>query len=153
MTQTIKFTPELFQKVLLGRKTETRRPVKPQPPQGFDHCFCVELMHKRNEMSFVFSPTEDPSHPDAITMHPKVFPKQCVRLIDNSSSPMGVEVQIRSIRCERLRMQSLQSYELKGEGFSELHWTALANFKQTWAECYGDEYKWDETPWVWVIRW
>lgn len=156
MKTSIKFTSEMRDQLGLGRKIQTRRPVKPQP-QHDDMHQSVDAPHTGfNHWSWWAG-----SYTQSI-YHSTDCPygaKGTVLPVEDSD----LCIEITKIRVERV--QDISEDDARREGgpsshnsidsvsrsFGYKNWPQ-SWFAQTWDSIYGEtEYKWDQNPWVWVI--
>lgn len=154
----ILFNGEMVRAILEGVKTETRRPVKPQP-QGESHpsspfgeagdrlwvreTFALErgqVLYRADE------PPLQPHDPFDDAPAPRVkgprwrpsihMPRACARLM----------LEVVDIRMERLHEMTEKSARAEGD-------PDLETFRDGWNAIYGDQgLGWSANPWVWVVE-
>jgi hypothetical protein len=150
----------LVREILAGRKTMTRRPVKPQPgdhpnddgylsallarcPYGHpgDRLWVKERI-ERESPSSDFSRYVADGAPTVADAWPWLRPS-----LPSIHMPRGLsrlKLDIVAVGIERLA--SIVDCDAKKEGVAD-----RAAFIVKWQEIYGDE-SWDANPWVWVIE-
>lgn len=148
------FSGEMVRAILDGRKTQTRRPIKPQPPE------------KYNEMLWAtFGPRwtfDHPEHGLGWEMWPNEFMKCPYGMLGDCLYPPGeycekLTLEITDVRVERV--QDISVSDAKAEGMSNLYkddrlndYWAIKRFQRLWNSIYDKtEYTWEKNPWVWAI--
>lgn len=171
----ILFNTEMVRAILDGRKTVTRRLVKPQttdritcgqkkvaaPYQPGDILYVRETW---SELSSGYEYKADGENIDhlgnVIKWHPSIhMPKEAARIF----------LKVKDVRVERLQditeeqaeKEGFQagSYEFKGAVWGQEdteEWTAVEEFRELWNSTIKksdlDRYGWNANPWVWVIE-
>jgi hypothetical protein len=152
----ILFNGEMVRAILTGQKTETRRPVKPQPNDATFHrspfgevgdrlwvreAFAVvqgQVLYRADEPpARAPDPFEAPSpRAKGPRWTPSIhMPRQYSRL----------SLEILSVHMARLQEMSEDSARAEGD-------PDLATFKDGWNAIYGEQgLGWSANPWVWVV--
>ncbi len=160
------FNAEMVNAILEGRKTQTRRMVKPQPIEDSTCCY-----HPKVKTSICpFGKVGDRiwvretfhSFTDALTMETCTvyratdgFDCKWTPAIHMPKVRSRITLEITSVRCERLHNITWQDAMAEGIGeFGE--WsgnedvtTPVGGFEELWYSIYGN---WDDNPWVWVVE-
>lgn len=167
----ILFSGQMVRAILAGRKTQTRRVIKPQPiklddgrfilpldqlpsPYGIagDHLWVKETFARHPEFhhEFVYRADAGGDYQGAAQGYfkwkPSIF---CTRAASR------ITLEIVSVRVERL--QDISEEDAKAEG-CEPHPPSVIDgkiyrrpFNCDWEQIYGKE-SWDANPWVWVVE-
>lgn len=156
----IMFSPEMIQAILDGRKTQTRREIKPQPEDNSE--LFGWTVPKYHQVVFGF---DDEIH----SIHENKYGKVGDHLYIEETDPK-IWLEIIDIRVERL--QDINRADAKSEGISTFWnrqgysvcgvpnliepklnqtWTYIEAFKHLWIKIKGQQ-SWDANPWVWVIE-
>lgn len=141
MIQTISFTPQMVKAIIDLKKTQTRRPIEPQP------------VHLEGTWWW---PSEDPEYKWASPAPscPYGEPGDKVKVKDSE-----LVLEILALRAERLLDISDEDVILEGlclddAGYFPGGWESPINaFEQLWQSIYRDDpvKGWDANPSVWVI--
>ena len=151
----IKFNKHSLSLILEGRKTQTRRPVKPQPPKEF-----YQLLGSTST-GFVFSNMSraNPCEPNCL------FEVECPYSVGQDLivlDELGVNSKIK-IKVEDVSVESL-NYISASDCFDEgmnpsgydpcdIAEDAKDRFRDFWDTIYKEsEYEWSNNPFVFVIR-
>jgi len=126
------FNVEMVRAILDGRKTVTRRPIKPQPEENTDCPYHTGIGENRKARTLPYRPGET------------VYVKE-----DWGVEADRIKLEIVSVRPERL--QEISREDAKHEGFHSYGNAQLA-FQACWDSIYADKYPWDSNPWVWRIE-
>lgn len=159
MSNLLKFTEHNLQAIKAGRKTQTRRPIKPQPGNEFTR---VELL-ENGLWSFRTEFTKD--------VHDYECPCEIgniVQLAKFDGTPVDTRVRITGIRVERVQDISDENAIAEGierskfgqwKDYSSSYlfsgWLCPKNsFKSLWNTIYGPEHQfsWSANPWCWVYE-
>jgi len=130
----IAFTDEMVQAILDGRKTQTRRPVKPQPPPRTAEAVRADGYVRWRDA-------------DGIYMSYSPYPWGKPGRVLTIEGRLDVAIRLTDIIVGRLQ----EVFDLDGAAQAEgvADWEA---FMRLWGSIYGDtEYRWDNAPWVWVL--
>jgi hypothetical protein len=132
------FSGPIVRAILDGRKTMTRRVVKPQPEEGTD---CPYHIGSGEE------------HKARICPYGKIG----TRFIPKQASRISLE--ITNVRVERLHAiteeDAIREGSLSSAPSCELDWSfgfSKACFKTLWDSINKKKYPWYSNPWVWVIE-
>lgn len=139
MRKQLKFNADMLRLVEEGLKTQTRRPVEPQPVLGV------------RETPFTESGLED--------MHGRPIEVKYGFPGDIVSMPRSkFKAKIKDVRVGRLR--DISEDDAKAEGCTPVtvdgfvyRGTRKTMFARLWDSIYDEKgFGWDENPWVWVIE-
>jgi hypothetical protein len=179
--RTVKFTTEMAIAIAAGRKTQTRRPLKPQPPdkafsvrtvsEADDRlCACFRDIEDRELFTHIYSKYQPGETlrvvlPDGAGQRPKEnviqrptavavpLDAQAMEKVDLAANPLYIKVT--DARCEALQSIDVRSCLLEGANLG-VAWTADAkpSFIKLWDELYGGDMllRWASNPWVWVYE-
>ena len=133
----LKFKDEFFDLILEGKKTQTRRPIKPQP-KGID-AFRKGLVNEAWQAGFV----------DIECPYGEV----------GNVGTIG-DIVIKDIRIERLQDISVDDIRAEGviQRFPNINdrftpQILLGSFMEMWNDIYFEtEFSFQSNPWVWVIE-
>ena len=169
-TKSIKFNDDMIQAILDGRKTQTRRPIKPQPYDGkgtfegvgFYSQYIFHPEGGKNEgcsIDYVAikCPYGKPGdllwvQESGITLRIKsIWVKHLQDITEEGASAEGCQSACDEcgdiFHIERNALGYCCIPDCTGESFSE-----LKGFQNLWDSIYADKgYGWSENPWVWVI--
>lgn len=164
----ITFNQKMVRSILDGRKTQTRRVIKPQPKkENFNQDiinFCPygkpgDRIWIQEEWAVLHS--DDHLKPNEITRREKVFYSATDRgnYLWRYSRNMPrwasrILLEIVSIRVERLNDLSEQDAIAEGFYATQMDFyevSARKKFSQFWNDCYSYN-SWDLNPWVWAIE-
>lgn len=175
--KSIIFSTEMVKAILDGRKTQTRRVIKPQPPdfatlQMFGEipsCFyCADKTQTKIKMPHHVGDTlwvretwwanKDNWHDADTFLHKADFPIdgysdvsdykwRSSRYMPRVAARLFLEVV--NVRVERV--QCITEEDARAEGCIEFGLTARDAFIELWDSIYAKKgYGWDANPWVWV---
>jgi hypothetical protein len=167
--QSISFNEEMINAILDGRKTQTRRPLEPQPVGLPEGAYCDP--YNKNFDYFTFwtkdhkmcLPEGNVKIKGKITAHWKCLYGKPGDRIFVKQSP-NIKLEITKIRVERL--QNIGHDDIKAEGLSYKNIAATQRkfnldffdavkhqFLELWDSIYGKtDFAWNKNPWVWVIE-
>ena len=166
----INFNTEMMSAILEGRKTQTRRPVKPKIVE------LIEFMGGSNEENSSFDFVElrhgEWKSDDGTVWGPEWL-VYCTECPEEGVVPVGslygaigdqllatdgernTTIEIAGFRVERLQDISEQDAWAEGyEGYDDDVTggkNGYSEFSELWASIYGNE-SWQSNPWVWVIE-
>ncbi len=148
--KSIKFIPELIEAIISGQKTQTRRPLEPQPSHGYTG------MGLKKGDSFVFignTPGE------LEYFEPKYLKGEVVGLLHNTRR---IFLKITNVWVERLH--NISYNEAFAEGVKDefglfkdylnsknLWSSAIISFSTLWQSIYGEN-AWNDNPWVFTYE-
>ncbi|WP_345873150.1 hypothetical protein [Shewanella algae] len=166
----INFNTEMMSAILEGRKTQTRRPVKPK------NVDLIEFMGGSDEentsFDFVGLRHGEWESDDGTVWSPEwlvyctEYPEEGVVPVGSLYGAIGDQllatdgernttIEIAGFRVERLQDISEQDASAEGCKFTNGHkddpTPSRTLFKSLWGSIYGDE-SWSSNPWVWVIE-
>ena len=164
----IHFNPEMIKALKEGRKTQTRRPVEPQPVFEVDAHMVRYGKNFHNKRGKFFKPQ------NAWQFIAEVFPSDCPEFATCSTivpqdfwrCPFGepgdrlvpwedleVVLEITDIRVERVQEISEEDCFSEGLKLSCPGMSILWDMKSLWDSIYEKKgFGWDANPWVWVIE-
>lgn len=150
----ILFSSEMVLAILAGRKTQTRRIIKPQPQNricyqksGYhtgDILYVRETWVQKNGEYHYFADST-PAEKLQTKWRPSIhMPKNAAR----------IWLRVKKVSAERI--QNISEIDSMAEGASPCGIDSnsqnyRSGFVKIWLECYGDE-SWKMNPWVWVIE-
>lgn len=157
--KSISFNTKMVQAILDGRKTVTRRRIKPKQLIGLGCDLCPNNMPEEyiKEKKQLFKPYCDMSDDELISA---IYKPPCKKgnIIHMSKSAPCIWLRVRDVRAERL--QDMDKMDTVKEGIDPRCYVnlahALARFVKLWNSTIKkqdqDLYVWDANPWVWVIE-
>lgn len=147
MKDRIKFSDEMLAAVIDGRKTQTRRLMKPQP-----------VLNGNFYQVFGGGWSKDIERVTVAPGHSleRNFPYGAIgRIIPFSDKGGSIKGEIEIVDVWLQRVQEISQEDTLAEGFSgdgiSGSAAAYAQFADIWISIYGAE-RWSENPWVWVIE-
>ncbi len=152
----INFNGEMVRALLDGRKTQTRRVVKPQPQSTFVECDLRPVhIDGRDGWGWYFFNSEHPEEGSQIYGCP--YGIQGNRLLVASPLP-GIPVitlEILNVRVERV--QDISEEDAVAEGVKNLKganpaYSCKRSFRAVWDSIYSTPYTWAKNPWVFVLE-
>lgn len=146
----IPFNGDMIRAILSGAKTQTRRPIKPQP----------DAVNERGEP--VYQVVDDGGTPTDCwyPAKPKMQPGDI--MCPTAGGRKMLRRKVLGVRAERV--QDISEEDARAEGvkaqsvaLSPGIESYVATFAELWDDIYNDEYKhgpycWDNNPWVWVYE-
>ena len=149
----IKFNEDMLRLVEAGLKTQTRRPVKPEPIGTADGDYCDPYNGEFGLFTFWTSDNKMRNYifGNVIgTCHfrcPYGIPGDIVPIRGSKS-----KAKIKNVRVQRL--QKISDRDVVAEGFEwEFGGPMFGAFAKTWNSIYASKgFGWDENPWVWVVE-
>lgn len=147
----ISFNAEMVRAILGGRKTQTRRIIKPQPLEGYtdiDKAELEESLAMAWEDGFI-----DVECP---------YGKIGNRLLVDGFGAYGVRLEITDVHIERLNdisgkdalaegLEVTMPYDAKHKFYNGIGGDPIGGFKSLWEKINGKD-SWTLNPWVWVIE-
>ena len=133
MLKTIKFNPQFIPLILSGRKTQTRRPVKPQPEKNCD----------------------SPYNHNGISRICPYGKNGDLLQIEDPNNTNNVLIEVTNTFIEPLK--DITHHDAIAEGCNphpdNPYMSVNGDIEKLWNEIYGEtEFKWENSPWVWVIE-
>ncbi len=141
------FKPEMIKAILEGRKTQTRRVIKPQPALSVSYLGHVSLVR---EFSFCREGNmEIIKYQDLIKKCP--YGKIGDRIHNLIA---GITLEITDIKVERVQEISIVDIEREGFIYSGnlKPKDNLTEFTRFWDSTHKEPYRWEDNPYVWVIK-
>lgn len=140
----ISFKPEMIKAICEGKKTQTRRIMKPQPSYDFGWYpgSCGDdksSLHYANENHFKKGVVID------FPTYGMPGDRLCVL---NGNDP-SITLEIKNVSVEKL--QDISDSDAKKEGAESLGGCHKGHFRKIWESIHGPD-GWDKDPWVWVIE-
>nr|WP_228005943.1 hypothetical protein [Xenorhabdus sp. BG5] len=127
--------------ILAGRKTQTRRPIKPQPKVTEQELRQLGAWDNDYTLSQQVNAAWQAGLIDVPCPYGDIG--HLVKFYDQNSTSIG-EIYLCNIRVEQL--QDISEKDSIAEGAS-----ARAAFANLWISIYGEN-SWESNPWVWVIE-
>jgi len=168
------FKKELSEAILDGRKTQTRRPIKPQPfevfvpEEGFVQCDGEGVVWGRQRVQKGYDSYDVDVFPFPIMTSPAKCPYGKPGTIFEVE---GVDYEITNVRVERVQEITPSDCEAEGitgktsaspvrgqpyeqyyNGDGLVYAEPYLAFHSLWDTIYGETFPWDSNPWVWVIE-
>ena len=170
----ILFNTEMVRAILEGRKTQTRRIIKPQPTNprwnnigwlGWDDghgyrmkppCEAGDVLWVRETWSTHYDGIHDDLQfcykADGTDLKSECLPGECNRWWPSIHMPKEaarIFLKVKDVRVERLR--DMNDSDLSNEGFNDwIRFISLWNSTIKPEVC--DKYDWNANPWVWAIE-
>lgn len=141
----LKVQPWMIEPVLEGRKTMTRRPVRPQPNPAIGADRALRAAGYFGQDGRVhYCPWSKGQH--LWLCSSEVGPRD----------PVAGRIRIVDTRAERVQEITwddvvAEGVEIIGRAFPRGGSIATAAFADLWDSIYGEELPWDRNPWVWVL--
>lgn len=164
------FNTEMVRAILDGRKTQTRRPIKPEIVSSIE--FMGGSNEESNEFDFI-GLTHEAWKDDNGNTHEPEWLVYCTEYPEEGVTPIGklygfigdqivatdgkrtALVEITGFRIERLQDISEQDAWAEGcEGYDDDVTggkSGYGEFSDVWTSIYGGD-SWSSNPWVWVIE-
>lgn len=151
----ISFNEEMLEAVLSGRKTVTRRPIKPQPV----------IAHETLPGSYFFEPKlgafkylSEENEDEYISMNcPYGKPGDVLTIRGTDHKIEITEVRVESVQditemdCQREGIKDKRAMNLYGQNVPTHRFKT--SFMILWNSIYGDtDFKWENNPFCWVIK-
>lgn len=172
----ILFSGEMVKAILDGRKTQTRRVIKPQPdnqnyeiecPYGqpgdrlyvkethviekiefFSGCFYADIMYKADNYKALNARITNDEYEKYIK---RKYPHRITSGLYMYRSFSRINLEITNIRIERL--QDITEEDARAEGCPDSWSNALNWYNTLWNFINKNRgYGWDLNPWVWVVE-
>ena len=147
MKDRIKFSDEMLAAVIDGRKTQTRRPMNPQPVLNGNFYQVFGGGWSKGIKRVTVAPGHSLERNFPYGLVDKKIP-----FADKDGNIKG-EIEIVDVWLQRV--QEISQEDTLAEGFSgdgiSGSAAAYAQFADIWISIYGAE-SWSENPWVWVIE-
>lgn len=168
--KTIKFKKEMIQAIKEGRKTQTRRVLKPQPQEIYDGMYCNPYNH--NFEHFAFWTKDDGmllfkgNIPNTAHWKPKYGLNEIIQI-------KNTDEKIKIVNIEVQRLQDISDSDCKKEGIEPLPFgkgwydptlpkgvvilgfffnTPQEAFMRYWNYYYKKDLLWHNNPFVWVYE-
>ena len=169
-TRPILFNTEMVKAILEGRKTQTRRVIKPQPDK--DDCWYLgRSQYQYTAKEFAVSPYAKHKVGDRLWVREtwatnKGTPKRLFFKADEGNPiteldkwrpsihmprwASRITLEITDIRAERL--QEITAEGTYNEGLPKgINDNRFEWFQNLWNSIYKKQYRWEDNPWVWII--
>ncbi|WP_232462509.1 hypothetical protein [Bordetella genomosp. 9] len=154
--QPLRFDRNVIDDILAGRKVQTRRILKPQPPDTTVNW--LREFGPEGKWVAVEEPPPPPSRRRARRVGcPYGDPGISIRLYDEAGTPFA-DATLVGVRVQRL--QDISDADVAAEGCAEGHGPGggflpgipmKSVFALAWCETYGSR-AWAANPWVWVLE-
>ncbi|MBT0387746.1 ASCH domain-containing protein [Morganella morganii subsp. morganii] len=157
MKDRIKFSDEMLAAVMDGRKTQTRRLMKPQPVLNGNFYEVFGAGWSKGIERVIVAPGHSLER-----NFPYGLVDKKIQFADKDGNIKG-EIEIVDVWLQRV--QEISQEDAKAEGFELTGWiptysdpdsggeqfTPCDNFAEAWIDIYGAD-GWNNNPWVWVIE-
>ena len=145
MSKPIAFNEAMLQAIAFGHKTQTRRPLRVQPPEEFMVKEARPLYNGSLDYAIGVGPKVWPPIPQPGFRYP--YGKKGVTLSVKGSN---MRLLVTGVFLERL--QDIQPNEIIAEGIEDSP-GQLLGFTQLWDSIYKDKFLgWDTNPWVFTTH-
>lgn len=148
----LRFTDENIAAIRLGRKTQTRRPIKPKIRSPYDE----DSPYRKDSGNWFWH--HDYEYDRYLWRKPKYEVGEVVAIADKDGNEAGLSVMIEAVTPERL--QEITEGGANAEGLphtlADFHLGSVRRnwFIGLWSSIYGpeNEFAWERNPWVWVYQ-